>query len=141
MIMVLFKSGDELIVLLDLYGGMYCLFENEWKKYGLIFYYDDFSDEDCLCFKIMLNIKVVFVEILINLFMQEVDIEKIVWIIKEYGFLLIVDNIFYILVLQWLFELGVDIVIYSVIKYLGGYNDLFVGFVVVKDEKFGEEMF
>jgi cystathionine gamma-synthase len=43
-IMALFQSGDELIVSSDLYGGTYRLFEREWKKYGLSFKYDDFTN-------------------------------------------------------------------------------------------------
>ena len=75
-IMALFKSGDELIVSSDLYGGTYRLFENEWRKYGLSFIYDDFSDEDCLRSKITENTKAVFVETPTNPLMQEADIEK-----------------------------------------------------------------
>lgn len=140
-IMALFKSGDELIVSSDLYGGTYRLFENEWKKYGLTFYYDDFSDEDCLRSKITPNTKAVFVETPTNPLMQEADIEKIARISKEHGLLVIVDNTFYTPVLQRPLEIGADIVIHSATKYLGGHNDLLAGLVVVKDEQLGEEMF
>ncbi len=140
-IMALFKSGDELIVSSDLYGGTYRLFENEWRKYGLSFIYDDFSDEDCLRSKITKNTKAVFVETPTNPLMQEADIEKIARITKEAGLLLIVDNTFYTPVLQRPLELGADIVIHSATKYLGGHNDLLAGLAVVKDEELGEIMF
>lgn len=140
-IMALFKSGDELIVSSDLYGGTYRLFENEWKKYGLTFHYDDFSNEDCLRSKITPNTKAVFVETPTNPLMQEADIEHIARMTKEHGLLLIVDNTFYTPVLQRPLELGADIVIHSATKYLGGHNDLLAGLVVVKDEQLGEEMF
>lgn len=140
-IMALFKSGDELIVSSDLYGGTYRLFENEWRKYGLSFIYDDFSDEDCLRSKITENTKAVFVETPTNPLMQEADIEKIARITKEAGLLLIVDNTFYTLVLQRPLELGADIVIHSATKYLAGHNDLLAGLAVVKDEELGEIMF
>ncbi|MDI6582551.1 PLP-dependent transferase, partial [Bacillus subtilis] len=70
-IMAMFKSGFELIVSSDLFGGTYLLFENEWKKYGLTFHYYDFSDEDCLRSNITPNTKEVFVETPTNPLMQE----------------------------------------------------------------------
>lgn len=140
-IMALFKSGDELIVSSDLYGGTYRLFENEWRKYGLSFIYDDFSDEDCLRSKLTENTKAVFVETPTNPLMQEADIEKIARITKEAGLLLIVDNTFYTPVIQRPLELGADIVIHSATKYLGGHNDLLAGLIVVKDEELGDIMF
>ena len=139
-IMALFKSGDELIVSSDLYGGTYRLFENEWRKYGLSFIYDDFSDEDCLRSKITENTKAVFVETPTNPLMQEADIEKSPGLRKK-PMLLIVDNTFYTPVLQRPLELGADIVIHSATKYLAGHNDLLAGLAVVKDEELGDIMF
>ncbi|MDE1451013.1 Cystathionine gamma-synthase/O-acetylhomoserine (thiol)-lyase [Bacillus paralicheniformis] len=140
-IMTLFQSGDELIVSSDLYGGTYRLFENEWKKYGLRFFYDDFSDEDCIKSKITNNTKALFVETPTNPLMQEADIQKIAQIAKEHDLLLIVDNTFYTPVLQKPIELGADLVIHSATKYLGGHNDLLAGLVVAKGEELSEEMF
>lgn len=140
-IMALFQSGDELIVSSDLYGGTYRLFENEWKKYGLRFLYDDFSEEDCIKSKITENTKALFVETPTNPLMQETDIKKVAKIAKEHDLLLIVDNTFYTPVLQRPLELGADLVIHSATKYLGGHNDLLAGLVVAKGEELSEEMF
>ncbi|WFA06522.1 methionine biosynthesis PLP-dependent protein [Bacillus sp. HSf4] len=140
-IMALFQSGDELIVSSDLYGGTYRLFENEWKKYGLRFLYDDFADEDCIKSKITANTKALFVETPTNPLMQETDIQKVAGIAKAHDLLLIVDNTFYTPVLQKPIELGADLVIHSATKYLGGHNDLLAGLVVAKDEELAEEMF
>ncbi|MEH6924207.1 methionine biosynthesis PLP-dependent protein [Bacillus altitudinis] len=140
-IMALFESGDELIVSSDLYGGTYRLFENEWKKYGLRFVYDDFSDEDCLRSKMTPNTKAVFIETPTNPLMQEADIQKVAKIAKEHGALVIVDNTFYTPVLQKPITLGADIVIHSATKYLGGHNDVLAGLVVTKGEKLSEDMF
>ncbi|TKI24752.1 methionine biosynthesis PLP-dependent protein [Bacillus pumilus] len=140
-IMALFESGDELIVSSDLYGGTYRLFENEWKKYGLRFLYDDFSDEDCLRSKITPNTKAIFIETPTNPLMQEADIQKIAKVAKEHGALVIVDNTFYTPVLQKPITLGADIVIHSATKYLGGHNDVLAGLVVTKGEKLSEDMF
>ncbi|APT46843.1 methionine biosynthesis PLP-dependent protein [Bacillus safensis] len=140
-IMALFESGDELIVSSDLYGGTYRLFENEWKKYGLRFLYDDFSDEDCLRSKITPNTKAVFIETPTNPLMQEADIQKIAKIAKEHGALVIVDNTFYTPVLHKPITLGADIVIHSATKYLGGHNDVLAGLVVTKGEQLSEDMF
>ncbi|KDE32445.1 cystathionine gamma-synthase [Bacillus altitudinis 41KF2b] len=140
-IMALFESGDELIVSSDLYGGTYRLFENEWKKYGLRFVYDDFSDEDCLRSKMTPNTKAVFIETPTNPLMQEADIQKVAKIAKDHGALVIVDNTFYTPVLQKPITLGADIVIHSATKYLGGHNDVLAGLVVTNGEQLSEDMF
>ncbi|MDA7026145.1 methionine biosynthesis PLP-dependent protein [Bacillus sp. CLL-7-23] len=140
-IMALFKSGDELLVSADLYGGTYRLFENEWKKYGLQFIYDHFSDEDCIKSKITEHTKAFFIETPTNPLMRETDLQKVAEIAKENDILLIVDNTFYTPVLQKPLELGADLVIHSATKYLGGHNDLLAGLVIAKGDQLSEEIF
>jgi cystathionine gamma-synthase len=140
-IMALFKSEDEIIVSSDLYGGTYRLFENEWKKYGLTFVYDDFTDEACTESNITEKTKAIFLETPTNPLMQETSIEKVSSIAKKHNLLLIVDNTFYTPILQRPIEEGADIVIHSATKYLGGHNDLLAGLVVAKGEELSEELF
>ncbi|MFY4774388.1 methionine biosynthesis PLP-dependent protein [Metabacillus sp. RGM 3146] len=140
-IMALFKSGDDLIVSSDLYGGTYRLFEQEWRKYGLSFQYDDFFDLDETEKKITADTKAIFLETPTNPLMQEVNIEKISRLAKEHDLLVIVDNTFYTPVLQKPIDQGADIVIHSATKYLGGHNDVLAGLVVTKGAELSDEMY
>ncbi|MCD7035015.1 methionine biosynthesis PLP-dependent protein [Metabacillus sp. GX 13764] len=140
-IMALFQSGDELIVSSDLYGGTYRLFEQEWRKYGLSFQYDDFSDLSRTESRLTEQTKAIFLETPTNPLMKEVSIEAVAALAKKHNLLLIVDNTFYTPVLQKPIDSGADIVVHSATKYLGGHNDLLAGLVVTKGEELSEEIF
>lgn len=140
-IMALFQSGDELIVSSDLYGGTYRLFEREWRKYGLSFQYDDFTNPAETKKRINDKTKALFIETPTNPLMQEADIKELVAIAKKHEILVIVDNTFYTPVLQTPILDGADIVIHSATKYLGGHNDVLAGLVVTKGQELSEEFF
>lgn len=140
-IMALFKNGDDLIVSSDLYGGTYRLFEQEWRKYGLTFQYDDFSDLEATEKRVTAHTKAIFLETPTNPLMQEVEINRVAKIAKENSLLLIVDNTFYTPVLQTPISQGADIVIHSATKYLGGHNDVLAGLVVTKGQELSDEFY
>ncbi|WP_299093926.1 methionine biosynthesis PLP-dependent protein [uncultured Metabacillus sp.] len=140
-IMALFQSGDELIVSSDLYGGTYRLFEREWKKYGLSFQYDDFTNPAETEKLISEKTKALFIETPTNPLMQEADIKALAAVAKKHNLLVIVDNTFYTPVIQTPILDGADIVIHSATKYLGGHNDVLAGLVVTKGEQLSEEFF
>ena len=140
-IMALFQSGDELIVSSDLYGGTYRLFEKEWKKYGISFQYDSFSNPAETEKLITEKTKALFIETPTNPLMQETDIKELAAVAKKHNILVIVDNTFYTPVIQTPIRDGADIVIHSATKYLGGHNDVLAGLVVTKGEKLSEEFF
>jgi len=140
-IMALFQSGDELIVSSDLYGGTYRLFEREWRKYGLSFQYDEFTNPAETEKLINEKTKALFIETPTNPLMQEADIKELVAIAKKHEILVIVDNTFYTPVLQTPILDGADIVIHSATKYLGGHNDVLAGLVVTKGQELSDEFF
>ncbi|MBD1381011.1 methionine biosynthesis PLP-dependent protein [Metabacillus arenae] len=140
-IMALFKSEDELIVSADLYGGTYRLFEQEWRKYGLKFHYDDFACIEKAEKLINENTKALFVETPTNPLMQEANIEELAKLAKKHNLYLIVDNTFYTPVIQKPLTLGADIVIHSATKYLGGHNDVLAGLVTAKGKALCEQLF
>ncbi|MCM3411899.1 methionine biosynthesis PLP-dependent protein [Metabacillus sp. YM-086] len=140
-IMALFQSGDELIVSSDLYGGTYRLFEREWRKYGLSFQYDDFTNPVETEKLINDNTKALFIETPTNPLMQEADIKELVAVAKKHNILVIVDNTFYTPLLQTPILDGADIVIHSATKYLGGHNDVLAGLVVTKGQELSDEFF
>ncbi|MBS2968433.1 methionine biosynthesis PLP-dependent protein [Metabacillus sp. KIGAM252] len=139
-IMALFKTGDDLIVSSDIYGGTYRLFEQEWRKYGLTFQYDTFTDLESAEARILPNTKAIFLETPTNPLMQEADVAAVAEVAKRHGLLLIVDNTFYTPVIQQPLKSGADIVIHSATKYLGGHNDLLAGIVVAKGQELCAEL-
>ena len=139
-VMTLFSSGDHILCSDDLYGGTYRLFEKILRRYGLSFDYVDMGDPAAVARKIGKKTRAVFIETPTNPLMKIADLQGVARIAKERGILSIVDNTFMSPVLQRPLSLGVDIVVHSATKFLGGHNDLIGGAVVVSDPALGEKM-
>ncbi|WP_342527792.1 aminotransferase class I/II-fold pyridoxal phosphate-dependent enzyme [Chryseomicrobium sp. FSL W7-1435] len=139
-VLQLFKSGDELIVSEDLYGGSYRLFHQLEERTGLNFKYVDTTLPNSVEKALTTNSKAIFIESPTNPLMKETDIEAIAHIAKSHNILLIVDNTFYTPILQQPITLGADIVIHSATKYLGGHNDVLAGAVITKGQALAEQL-
>ncbi|SFE33457.1 methionine biosynthesis PLP-dependent protein [Alteribacillus iranensis] len=136
----LFQPGDEIIASLDLYGGTYRLFEQNWKQWGLSIQYCDPRDMEKLKACKSSRTKALFIETPTNPLMQEVNIEELSQFAKEEGLLFVVDNTFYTPYLQQPLREGADIVVHSASKYLGGHNDIIAGLIVVNDDELGKRI-
>lgn len=139
-VLQLFRTGDELIVSEDLYGGSYRLFHQLEERTGLRFRYVDTTELSAISDAVTDATKAIFIESPTNPLMKETDIQAVAEIAKERDLLLIVDNTFYTPILQQPITLGADIVLHSATKYLGGHNDVLAGAVVTKGEKLGEQL-
>ncbi len=137
---MLFKQGDHIVVTEDLYGGTYRLLDKIFNNYGLTASYVDTSDLNQIKSALRDNTKAIFVETPTNPLLKIADIAAIAGLAKLRGLLTIVDNTFMTPVLQRPLELGVDIVVHSGTKYLGGHNDLLAGLVVAKDAVLAEQI-
>jgi cystathionine gamma-synthase/cystathionine beta-lyase len=140
-LLLLFKSGDHLIVTEDLYGGTYRLFEKIFNQYGLFFTYLDTSDPEAVADAVRPETRALFVESLTNPLLKVADITALVAICRERGLLCIVDNTFLTPYLLRPLDLGADITVYSATKYLAGHNDTVAGLVVVKDPQLAETVY
>lgn len=136
----IFKSGDELLVSNDLYGGTYRFLESSGKNWGLNIKYIDTTQANQISQFITNKTKGIFLETPTNPLMSQSDIAAIATITKEHQITLIVDNTFYTPLLQRPLELGADIVIHSATKYLGGHNDVLAGLIVVKGAELCEKV-
>ena len=87
------------------------------------------------------DVKAIYIETPTNPLLGITDIKAIADIAKKHGILSIVDNTFYTPYLQRPLEFGIDIVLHSATKYLGGHSDLVAGLVVVNDEKLAERLY
>ncbi len=135
------KSGDEIVSTPALYGGTYRFFRDTLPNYGInIKHVDPLSLED-LSYLITPKTKVVYFETPTNPTLALVDIDKLVKLTrkmeKEYRrkITIIIDNTFATILNQKPFDFGVDVIVESTTKYLGGHADL-MGGVVVGSKKF-----
>jgi cystathionine beta-lyase/cystathionine gamma-synthase len=136
----LFKAGDEIIAMDDLYGGTYRLFTRLYKDSGIKFHFVDMNDLDKFQALINENTKLVWVETPTNPLMKLADIAAIAQITKKHNILFAVDNTFATPYLQKPLDLGADIVMHSATKYLGGHSDVIAGALIIKDKALGEEL-
>jgi cystathionine gamma-synthase len=134
-----FSPGDHFIVSEDLYGGTYRLFEQS-RKYGLDFTYLDTFHMERVKAAIKNNTRCIYLETPSNPMMRVSDIGALVKLARSAGILTVVDNTFLTPYFQRPLEQGADAVIHSGTKYLGGHNDTLAGFLVVSDEKLGEDL-
>jgi len=133
-VMKLLQPGDEVITGNDLYGGSYRIFTKVYAKYGIKFHFLDLSKPENILPYINEKTKQVWIETPTNPTMQIVDIEGIAKITKEKGLLLTVDNTFASPYLQNPLDLGADIVMHSVTKYIGGHSDVVMGALVTNSD-------
>jgi len=132
-LLMLFKSGDHIIVTEDLYGGSCRLFDKIFTQYGLTFTYVDTSDTGEVLAALQPATRAVFVETLTNPLLKFADLPALSRLCKENNLLLIADNTFLTPYLLKPLDLGADITVYSATKYLAGHNDTVSGLAVVKD--------
>jgi cystathionine gamma-lyase len=140
-VMKMLRPGDEVITGDDLYGGSYRMFTKLYAPYGIKFNFINLFDTENIRQYINEKTKLIWVETPTNPTMQIVDIEAVAKIAKEKNVLLAVDNTFASPYLQTPLDLGADIVMHSVTKYLGGHSDVVMGALIVNDEKLYKDLF
>src|SRR6195952_720149 len=139
-VMKLLLTGDEVITGNDLYGGSYRMFTKIYANYGIIFHFLDLSNPEIIRKYANEDTKLIWIETPTNPTMQIVDIEAVAKISKEKNILLAVDNTFASPYLQNPLDLGADIVMHSVTKYIGGHSDVLMGALIVNDEKLSQDL-
>jgi cystathionine beta-lyase/cystathionine gamma-synthase len=140
-LLLLFKSGDHLIVTEDLYGGTCRLFDKIFTQYGLTFSYVDTSDTAAVAAALRPSTRAVFVETLTNPLLKFADLQSISAFCKINNLLLVADNTFLTPYLLRPLDLGADIAVYSATKYLSGHNDTVAGLVTVKEPRLAEQVY
>jgi len=135
------NPGDEIISTNDLYGGSYRIFNTIFAKYGLIFHFVDMQDPAAVAALVNENTKLIWVETPTNPMMNIIDIKAMADIAKKANAMLCVDNTFATPYLQNPLDLGADMVMHSVTKYLGGHSDVVMGALVCNDDALATEMY
>lgn len=131
----LLKPGDEVITSNDLYGGTYRLFKRVYEKFGIKFHFIDLTNVSNAVPLINPNTRLMWIETPSNPLMRIIDIEGCTSLCKKNNIISVVDNTFASPFLQNPLDLGADIVMHSVTKYLGGHSDVVMGALAVNDEQ------
>jgi cystathionine beta-lyase len=134
------KPGDEVISTNDLYGGSYRLFTTVFANYGITFHFVDLGDLDALRGALNEDTRLVWIETPTNPMMQITDIAAVAEVVKDTDARVVVDNTFASPMLQNPLDLGADMVMHSVTKYLGGHSDVVMGCLMTSDDAWEEEL-
>ena len=134
------KPGDEVISTNDLYGGSYRLFTTVFANYGITFHFVDLGDLDALRGTLNEHTRLVWIETPTNPMMQITDIAAVADVVKDTDARVVVDNTFASPMLQNPLDLGADMVMHSVTKYLGGHSDVVMGCLMTSDDAWEEEL-
>ncbi len=136
----LLKPGDEVVSTNDLYGGTYRLFTKVFEPYGIKFKFVDMSDPANVEKAVTGRTRLIWAETPTNPMLRIVDIAVLARLAKAKGILLAVDNTFASPYLQQPLELGADLVMHSVTKFLGGHSDVVMGALVMNDDELHERL-
>jgi cystathionine gamma-lyase len=140
-VLELIDAGAEVLAADDLYGGSYRLFERVRRRSaGLNFVYADFSDLDAVEKAITPKTRLLWVETPTNPLMKLADLEGLARIAQKHKLLSVADNTFATPYIQRPLELGFDLVVHSVTKYLNGHSDMIGGVVVARTDELAKEM-
>lgn len=140
-VLKLLKPGDEVITGDDLYGGTYRLFTKIYEKFGITFHFIDLTDANNIKSVLNENTSLIWAETPTNPTMQIIDIEACSKIAKENNVLMVADNTFASPYLQNPLDLGADIVMHSVTKYLGGHSDVVMGALITNSDALHEQLY
>jgi len=132
-VLKLLKPGDEVLAANDLYGGTYRIFTKVFQDFGIKFTFADFSNPAGVEQLITDKTKLVWLETPTNPLLGIIDIEAIAAFTKGKNMLLVVDNTFATPFLQNPLDMGADIVMHSLTKYMAGHSDVVMGALMLND--------
>ncbi len=136
----LLQPGDEVISTNDLYGGTYRIFTKVFEPLGIKFKFVGMNDLKAVEEAISPKTRLIWVETPTNPMMSIIDIKAIVAIAKKANAILAVDNTFATPALQNPLDLGADLVMHSVTKYISGHSDVVMGALVTSDQILHERL-
>lgn len=139
-VMMLFNSGDHIILTDDVYGGTYRVMNKVLNRIGIESTFVDTTDLDEVKAAIQPNTKALYIETPTNPLLKVTDIKACADLAKDHNLLTIVDNTFSTPYWQTPLTLGADMVLHSATKYLGGHSDVVAGLVVVNDDQLAEDL-
>ena len=140
-LMHLFNPGDRIVLIADVYGGVYRMTTQIYEPKGYAFEYLPADKFPNLSAHLDERTRMVWIETPSNPLLNLVDIKAAADAAHEAGAMLVVDNTFASPYLQTPLALGADAVVHSTTKYLGGHSDIIGGFVATNDPTIAERLF
>ena len=136
----LVKNGDHVIAGSDMYGGSYRYFSRILSENGIEFSYVDMRKAENIENAIKTNTELIYCETPTNPMMNLVDLEAVSKIAKAKNLISVVDNTFMSPYFQNPLDLGIDIVLHSATKYIGGHSDVIGGAVITANSDLAEKI-
>jgi cystathionine beta-lyase/cystathionine gamma-synthase len=140
-LMHLVDPGQRVVLIADVYGGVYRMTSQVYEPKGYLFDYVPAEEFPNLSAHLDDNTRIVWVESPSNPLLNVVDIRAAADAAHEAGAILVVDNTFATPYLQQPLDLGADVVVHSTTKYLGGHSDTVGGFVATNDPTIAERLY
>jgi cystathionine beta-lyase len=133
-LMAFLRAGDHIVLQKTLYGGTYNLVTEEFEKFGISYSFTEGLQPAHFEAKIKENTKVIYVETPSNPLLTITDLAAVSKIAKKHGLVSMIDNTFASPVNQNPIDFGIDVVIHSATKYMGGHSDILAGAVASTSE-------
>ena len=127
-------AGDHVVLQNMIYGGTYNLVIKHFQNFGIEYSFTEDLSVDAFRKEIRKNTKVIFVETPSNPLLTITDLKAVSNLAKEHGLMTMIDNTFASPINQNPIDLGIDVVIHSATKYMGGHSDICAGAVASTQE-------
>ncbi len=121
------KSGDHVIIQQVIYGGTFNLVVSEFEKYGIEYSFTESDKATDFIALMKENTKILYIETPSNPLLGITDIVEIAHLAKENGLITMIDNTFASPINQNPADFGIDIILHSATKYMGGHSDISAG--------------
>jgi len=132
-VLALARSGDHVVMLDALYGGTHAFATGTFDSFGIRYSFSE-TDVDSIARATTPETKIIVIESPTNPLLAILDIRRVAEFARNRGILTVIDNTFATPVLQNPITLGIDVVVHSCTKYLGGHSDLCCGIAVTSSE-------
>jgi cystathionine beta-lyase/cystathionine gamma-synthase len=140
-VMHLVDPGQRVVLIADVYGGVYRMTSQVYEPKGYLFDYVPADEFPNLREHLDDNTRIVWIESPSNPMLNIVDIKAAAEAAHEVDAIVVVDNTFATPYLQQPLDLGADIVVHSTTKYLGGHSDSIGGFAATNDPTIAERLY
>jgi len=127
------NAGDHIVTSVTTYGGTYAFLKNYLPKFNISVSFVNITDLEEVEAAIQPNTKMIYTETVTNPLLQVSNVPELSKITKKHGISLVVDNTFTPMILSP-FQLGADIVVYSMTKFINGKNDCVAGAICASNE-------
>lgn len=139
-VIMLLDKGDHLLINSDVYGGTYRALTKVFNRFGIDAEFIDTTNIEAVEQYIKPETKMLYIETPSNPLLRVTDIKKSAEIAKKHHLISVVDNTFMTSYFQNPLTLGIDIVLHSATKYIGGHSDVVAGLVATSDAELAERL-